>query len=134
ASFGERASTVAPTAPARPTRTAAPADPMAAWARLLDGIEARSPKLAGLYHTARLVSWTERAIELGTSNTFASDPDSLKDLKKLIAEVTGTPVDVKIVPDAPQSATAAPARSLAEVDAERKEALQKKHEEEARAH
>jgi hypothetical protein len=103
---------------------------MAEWARLIDAIEARSKKLAGIYHTARLLEWSERGLTLGAAGTMASDPENVKELRRVIAEIVGAPLDVKVSAEA-----AAPAaRSLHELESERKEAQRQRHVEEARAH
>ncbi len=91
--------------------------------------------MAGVYHTARLIAWTDRAIELGVAGGggggMAADPENLKELKKTIAELVGTPLDVKVKTEA---AAAGAGRSLLEVEAEKREAERKKNEDEARAH
>jgi hypothetical protein len=132
-----RATPPAPPTPAPPKPPAAvprpyqaPADPMAEWSRLVEVVSQRSLKLAGIYHTARLLSWTDRALELGASGTMASDPENVKELKRLVAEIAGAPLDIVVKADAPVSG----ARSLHEVEAEKREAERKKHEDEARAH
>ena len=100
---------------------------MAEWGRLVDTISQRSVKLAGIYHTARLLSWTDRTIELGATGSMASDPENVKELKRLVAELCGAPLDIHIK-------TEAAGRSLLEVESEKREAARKKNEEEARGH
>jgi DNA polymerase-3 subunit gamma/tau len=124
----------APAPPPTPKPSASPTpspppDPMAAWAKLMDAVEGRSRKLAGIYHAARLLSWTERSIQLGAAGAMAGDPENLKELKKLVAAIVGAPLEITIVAE-----TTPAARSLAELDAERKEAERKVSEQEARAH
>jgi hypothetical protein len=101
---------------------------MAAWTALLAGIESRSKMLAGVYHTARLIAWSDKAIELGIPGGMAADAENLKELKKIIAELVGAPLDVRVKTEA------AAGRSLLEVEAEKRETERKKNEEEARAH
>ena len=111
-----------------PGRYQAPVDPMAEWTALLGKIETRSKMMAGVYHTARLISWSDRAIELGIPGGMAADAENLKELKKIIGELVGAPLDVKVKTEA------ASGRSLLEVEAEKREAERKKNEDEARGH
>jgi hypothetical protein len=101
---------------------------MAEWTTLLAGIEKRSKMLAGIFHTARLLSWTDRAIELGAPGGMAADPENVKELKRIIGEIVGAPLDVKV-----KTETAA-GRSLLEVENEKREAERKRNEDEARGH
>lgn len=112
----------------------APAEPLIEWGRLIDAIEERSRKLAGIYHTARLIAWTERAIELGASGAMAADHENVKALEKIIGEITGAPLKIVINDKPAEGASAASARSLLELEAERRETVRQKHEQEARAH
>jgi len=86
--------------------------------------------LAGVYHTARLIAWSDKAIELGIPGGMAADAENLKELKKIITELVGAPLDVKVKTEA----AASEGRSLLEVEAEKREAERKKNEDEARAH
>lgn len=104
---------------------------MAEWTALLGKIETRSKMMAGIYHTARLISWGDKAIELGIPGGMAADAENLKELKKIIGELVGAPLDVKVKTEA---AAASEGRSLLEVEAEKREAERKKNEDEARAH
>jgi len=103
---------------------------MAEWTGLLARIETRSKMLAGVYHTARLIAWSDKAIELGIPGGMAADAENLKELKKIITELVGAPLDVKVKTEA----AASEGRSLLEVEAEKREAERKKNEDEARAH
>src|SRR5205814_627605 len=90
-----------------------------------------SVKLAGIYAGARLLSWTDQAIELGASGLLVSDVENIKELKKIVAEVLGAPLDVRVKPVA--GAFEQP-RSVMELEAQRAEAMRERREQEARAH
>src|SRR5215470_8068042 len=107
--------TPAPAPVRAPEAYRAPADPMAEWTSLLARIETRSKMLAGVYHTARLIAWSDKGIELGIPGGMAADAENLKELKKIITELVGAPLDVKVKTEA----AASEGRSLLEVEAEK---------------
>ncbi len=87
-----------PPAPRPRAPAGAPDDPMSEWERAITALEKRSITLAGVFSHARLLSWDERAIELGFAAEFQAGlaTDKLPELKKFLAEMTGAPLDVRV--------------------------------------
>jgi hypothetical protein len=106
-----------------------PADVVGEWTRVVGELEKRARGLFGHYARAKLVSWNEAGIELAASSPFAREPDTVKDLKRVVGEILGVPVEVKVKED-----TGGGAKSVAEVEAEKNQAENEKREKEARGH
>jgi DNA polymerase-3 subunit gamma/tau len=127
--------TATPTATPTPTRTRTrteprvPADPFAEWARVVGELEKRAKGLFGHFARAKLVAWTEAGIELAASSPFATDADTVKELKRVVGEIVGSAIEIQVKNEAP-----AAARSVAEVEAEKAEAEKEKREKESRGH
>ena len=117
------------TPPAPKPRSAAPyrapAAALAEWERFVATLP---PGLGARCLQAKMLAWTERAIELGVApRGLGLDADDIAALKRALA-AAGHPVDVKV-----QTVDAAGA-SLVDVEAERQRQTQKAREDEARKH
>jgi DNA polymerase-3 subunit gamma/tau len=102
-----------------------PSNMLAEWERL---VETFPPGLRARSLGAKLVGWTERAVELGVPpRSLGFDGEDVAALRKALA-AAGHPVDVKI------HTADAGASSLVDVEAERQRQAQKTREDEARKH
>jgi hypothetical protein len=114
-----------------------PADPFAEWQRVVAALQERSGILYGHYSRARLLGWNDAGIELGTASFLATDADTVKELTRLVGEILGAPVAVRVKsipaekPGAPEKVEG---KSVAEVEAARDAAERAQREKEARAH
>ena len=129
---------VAAPAPAAPSAPAAPGDPLAAWERVIAGLEeARELSLVSIYQHARILGWTDAAIEVGfppgMAGEMASEPDKVAAMRVFLGQRLGRQVgfSVKIID---QPGEAAAARSIIEAEADRRQAETSKRQDEAREH
>jgi DNA polymerase III subunit gamma/tau len=136
-----RASAAAPPpAPAPPpTVASAPADPLVAWENLIAGLEeARELSLVSIYQHARILGWTDAAIEVGfppgMAGEMASEPDKVAAMRVYLGQRLGRQVafSVKLIAETPGQATAA--RSIIEAEADRRRAEESRRQDEAREH
>jgi DNA polymerase-3 subunit gamma/tau len=115
-------------APPRPRAVAAyrpPADTLVEWERLVGTL---TPGLQARCLQAKLLGWSERAVELGfPPRSLGLDPEDVGSLRKALA-AAGHPVEVKI-----QTVEAA-TPSLVDVEAERQRQSRQTREDEARKH
>jgi DNA polymerase-3 subunit gamma/tau len=124
-----------PAPPAAPRRAGAPADPFAEWERVVAALQTRGAVLYGYYSRARLLSWTDAGIELGSSSPLAVDADHVKELTRAVGEILGAAVVVKVKPlPAEKPEGKHEGKSVAEVEAARESAERAEREKEARAH
>jgi DNA polymerase-3 subunit gamma/tau len=119
--------TSAPTRTRTRTEERVPADPFAEWARIVGELEKRAKGLFGHYARAKLVGWTEKGIELAASSPFATDADNVKELNRVVGDILGSGVDIKVRSEGA-------GKSVADVEAEKAEAEKEKREKESRGH
>jgi DNA polymerase-3 subunit gamma/tau len=144
----------APPAPAPPARmpatvegssataaAAAPGDMLAAWERVIIGLEeSRQLALAGLYQNAKVLAWTEDSIEVGfpegsMTAEVATEAAKIEEMREFLAKQRGRSVSfsVKLLSGAELEAHSG-ARSILDASRERRESEQRRLEGEARTH
>jgi hypothetical protein len=118
-----------------------PADPLRAWADVIAALEAaRELSLAGVYQGAKILGWSERAIEIGFPRgamlgELAAEPAKLSALRAFLAGHLGAPIDVVVRLLGPAELEAVPsAISIVEAEAERRRLERDARQAEARAH
>ncbi|MCE9580270.1 MAG: hypothetical protein K8W52_44545, partial [Deltaproteobacteria bacterium] len=132
-----------PAAPAAAhgTRPGGPNDTRAAWAEVLNALEARRKlRLFGWYEQASVLLWTGEALEVGFTadlhslGEMAREPDAIAEMRAFLADHLGHPVTLSIkLLDAAASA-AAPVKSIVEETRARAAEDRKIRETEAREH
>ena len=128
-----------PEPPATPVPTASAGnDPLVAWEGVIAGLEAaRELSLVSIYQHARILGWTEVAIEVGfppgMAGEMASEPDKVAAMRVYLGQRFGRQVgfSVKIID---QPGEAAAGRSIIEAAADRRQAETSKRQDEAREH
>ncbi len=132
--------TVASAAPAiaSPPPPPASSDPLAAWEGIISGLEqARELSLVSIYQHARILGWTDAAIEVGfppgMAGEMASEPDKVAAMRLFLGQRLGRQVSfsVKII-DQPGEANAA--RSIIEAADDRRREETSRRQDEAREH
>ena len=132
--------TVASAAPAiaSPPPPPASSDPLAAWEGIISGLEqARELSLVSIYQHARILGWTDTAIEVGfppgMAGEMASEPDKVAAMRLFLGQRLGRQVSfsVKII-DQPGEANAA--RSIIEAADDRRREETSRRQDEAREH
>ncbi|HEU5060270.1 MAG TPA: hypothetical protein VFU21_27250, partial [Kofleriaceae bacterium] len=125
-------------APGAPGAPAAPGDPLAAWEGVIAGLEeARELSLVSIYQHARILGWTDAAIEVGfppgMAGEMASEPDKVAAMRVFLGQRFGRQVGfaVKVI-DQPGDAPAA--RSIIEAEADRRREESSRRQDEAREH
>ena len=125
----------------RPAPAGAPNDMLAAWERVILGLEeSRQLALAGLYQNAKLLSWTDDAVEVGfpagsMSGEVAAEASKIEAMREFLAKQRGREVgfSVKLLDGAELEAQPG-ARSILDATRERRESEQRRLEGEARSH
>jgi DNA polymerase III subunit gamma/tau len=130
--------TAASAAPAVASPPPASSDPLAAWEAIIAGLEhARELSLVSIYQHARILSWTDTAIEVGfppgMAGEMASEPDKVAAMRLFLGQQLGRQVSfsVKII-DQPGEAIAA--RSIIEAADDRRREETSRRQDEAREH
>jgi DNA polymerase-3 subunit gamma/tau len=124
-----------PPAPAPKASYSAPADPFAAWDRLVAILEKRQPGLAMAFLNVRLIGWSDKTIELGTSGPSSLiDADRLKELKAFLSSELGAAIDVKTRTESASAPPSPAAKSVVEVEDQRRTETKQIREDEARKH
>jgi DNA polymerase III subunit gamma/tau len=132
------AASPAPAARASLMVPSSPADTLRSWERVLEAFD-RKPSLAVFKH-ARVIAWTEEAIDLGFATEFhslgemAGEKAKLEEARAMLVELYGSApaLRVKLLDESESSRGAA--RSVVEADRERAQADRKRREAEAREH
>ena len=116
----------------------ASSDPLAAWEGIISGLEqARELSLVSIYQHARILGWTDTAIEVGfppgMAGEMASEPDKVAAMRLFLGQRLGRQVSfsVKII-DQPGEANAA--RSIIEAADDRRREETSRRQDEAREH
>ena len=116
----------------------ASSDPLAAWEGIISGLEqARELSLVSIYQHARILGWTDAAIEVGfppgMAGEMASEPDKVAAMRLFLGQRLGRQVSfsVKII-DQPGEANAA--RSIIEAADDRRREETSRRQDEAREH
>jgi hypothetical protein len=113
-------------------------DPLAAWESVIGALEAaRELSLMSIYHHAKVLSWSPRAIEVGfppgMTADLATEPEKVDAMRRFLEKHHGHPVQLEVVilsdPDA-----AGAARSLLEAEADRAREEAARRQLEAREH
>ena len=117
--------------PSPSTSTTTSTDPLSAWEGVIARMdEARELTLVSLYQQAKVMSWSEKGVELGfgagMSGELASEPEKVAALQKFV----GRPVKVVILGEA----EAAAARSIIEAEQARLDSERDRRQTEAREH
>ena len=128
---------VAPVAPPLPVSVST-GDPLAMWESVIAGLEeARELSLVSIYQHARILGWTETAIEVGfapgMAGEMASEPDKVAAMRLFVGQRLGRQVgfSVKIVD---QLGEAAASRSIIEAADDRRREETTRRQDEAREH
>jgi len=124
--------------PVLPTTSALGGDPLAMWEGVIAGLEeARELSLVSIYQHARILGWTDAAIEVGfapgMSGEMASEPDKVAAMRVFLGQKLGRQVgfSVKII-DQPGDAPSA--RSIIEAADDRRREEATRRQDEAREH
>jgi DNA polymerase-3 subunit gamma/tau len=128
----------APPPPPASASASASSDPLVAWEGVIAGLEAaRELDLVLIYQHARILGWTDAAIEVafppGMTGERASEPDKVAAMRVYLGQRFGRQVgfSVKII-DQPGEGPAA--RSIIEAAADRRQAETSQRQDEAREH
>jgi DNA polymerase III subunit gamma/tau len=133
-------------APPPPVASSAPApapvsgDPLEAWEGVIAALEqARELSLVSIYQHARILGWTEAAIEVGfapgMAAEMANEPDKVAAMRLFLGQRLGRQVSFTVRTIDEKSAGAAEAsRSIIEAEADRRQAETSRRQDEAREH
>jgi hypothetical protein len=117
-----------------------PAEILSAWSRVLNRLEAKHLTTVGTYEPARVMAWTQHAMELGYPPQFemlaevAEDKDKLDILRKVVQDMFDHAPKITVRKLAESEIDAMPARSVLESSRERTSAERARRESEAREH
>ncbi len=125
-------------APSGPTM-AVPRDPIREWEKILDALSSPPKVFAGFYAHGKVLSWSQKGIELGfvPDQQWNADyaADYLGDMKAFLHERYGQPVGIKLrTLTAQEAASPELANSVVEINHRRAREERKKRESEVRAH
>jgi hypothetical protein len=116
----------------------APADSLEAWEHVIQGLEeARELSLVSIYQHARILGWTDAAIEVGfapgMAGEMAGEPDKVAAMRLFLGQRLGRQIgfSVRIIDQPGEAATA---RSLIEAQADRQREETSRRQDEAREH
>jgi hypothetical protein len=110
------------------------------WTQVLDALEARRKlSVFANYQNARLMSFTDRAIELGFTHDYtlgemARSPEQVDVVRGILRELAGTDITVTVRVLSSAESAATPARSSVEETRARADDEKRRRESEAREH
>ncbi len=110
------------------------------WAAVLDALQERRKFTAfGAYEHARVMTWTDNALELGFAPDFeladgARSPEQVEQVRQIVRELARRPVTVQVRILSPAEAAATPLRSAVDEHRARTDDERRKREREAREH
>jgi DNA polymerase III subunit gamma/tau len=117
----------------------ASSDPLAAWEGIIAGLEhARELSLVSIYQHARILGWTDAAIEVGfppgMAGEMASEPDKVAAMRLFLGQKLGRQIGFSVRVGVDQPSEAGAARSLIEAEADRRREETTRRQDEAREH
>ena len=116
-----------------------PEDSLHAWEQVIQGLEqARELSLVSIYQHARILAWTEQAIEVGfppgMAGEMASEPDKVAAMRLFLGQKLGRQIGFSVRVGVDQPSEAGAARSLIEAEADRRREETTRRQDEAREH